>query len=113
MSKPIRVPSLRHHRPSGRAVVTLDGRDYYLGRFGSQESKAEYQRLLPEFLSGGLKTALNAVTLAMAMDCPAVTAMPESLSVPAPGSVVIVTAVNALAGLSEASLKPKSAAVNV
>lgn len=55
MSKPIRVPSLRHHRPSGRAVVTLDGRDYYLGRYGSQESKAEYQRFLAEFLSGGLK----------------------------------------------------------
>ena len=41
--------------PSGRAVVTLNGRDFYLGRYGSQESKAEYQRLLAEFLSGGLQ----------------------------------------------------------
>ena len=56
MSKTLRVPSLRHHRPSGRAVVSLNGKDYYLGRYGSQESKAEYQRLLAEFLSGGLQT---------------------------------------------------------
>src|SRR4051812_27571918 len=55
MSKALRVPSLRHHRPSGRAVVTLDGKDYYLGRYGSQESKAEYQRLLAVFLAGGLQ----------------------------------------------------------
>jgi integrase len=55
MSNAIRVPSLRHHKPSGRAVVTINGRDHYLGRFGSQESKAEYQRLLAESLSGGLR----------------------------------------------------------
>ena len=41
-----RTPSLRHHKPSGQAVVTLDSRDIYLGRFGSPESRAEYDRLL-------------------------------------------------------------------
>jgi len=55
MPQTLRVPSLRRHRPSGRAVVTINGKDYYLGRYGSQESKAEYQRLLAEFLSGGLR----------------------------------------------------------
>lgn len=30
--KSVRVPSYRLHRPSGRAVVTLGGRDHYLGR---------------------------------------------------------------------------------
>jgi integrase len=36
-------------------VVTLNGRDHYLGRHGSQESKAEYKRLLAEYLSGGFR----------------------------------------------------------
>ena len=57
MSKSTRVPSLRRHKPSGRAVVTINGKDYYLGRYGSQEAKAEYQRLLAEYLSGGLRPA--------------------------------------------------------
>ncbi len=44
-------PSYRLHKPSARAVVTLDGRDYYLGPHGSDESKAEYDRLLAEWLA--------------------------------------------------------------
>jgi integrase len=63
MSKNPRVPSLRHHQPSGRAVVTLDGKDFYLGRYGTQESKAEYKRLLAEFLSGGLRAGAVASDL--------------------------------------------------
>jgi hypothetical protein len=27
-----RIPSYREHKPSGQAVVTLNGRDHYLGR---------------------------------------------------------------------------------
>jgi hypothetical protein len=30
----LRTPSYRHHKPSGQAVVTLEGRDIYLGRYG-------------------------------------------------------------------------------
>jgi hypothetical protein len=26
-----RTPSLRHHKPTGQGVVTLDGKDRYLG----------------------------------------------------------------------------------
>ena len=65
MSKPIRVPSLRLHKPSGQAVVTVNGRDYYLGRFGSHESETEYKRLLAEYLSGGLRvgSALSDLTI--------------------------------------------------
>ena len=44
---------------------------------------------------------------------PAVTATPDNVKLPAPGIVVIVTAVSALAGLSLGSVKPKSAAANV
>ena len=50
---------------------------------------------------------------ASAIDWPSVTATPLLVSVPAPGSVVIFTASRLLAGLSLASLKPKSAAVKV
>src|SRR3989442_1497485 len=46
-------------------------------------------------------------------NCPAVTAMPLSLSAPATGSVVIRTAWKPLAGLSWGSVKPKSARANV
>jgi integrase len=33
--------------------VTLDGRDIYLGRYGSPESRAEFDRILAEWLSNG------------------------------------------------------------
>jgi hypothetical protein len=48
-----RTPSYRHHKPSEQAVVTLGGRDVYLGRFGSPESQADYDRLIAEWLSNG------------------------------------------------------------
>ncbi len=48
-----RTPSYRHHKPTGQAVVTLDGRDIYLGKHGSATSKAEYDRLIAEWLSNG------------------------------------------------------------
>jgi integrase len=49
----LRTPSYRLHKPSGQAVVTLDGRDLYLGRHGSAESRAEYDRLISEWLANG------------------------------------------------------------
>jgi integrase len=48
-----RTPSYRLHKPSGQAVVTLGGRDVYLGRHGSPESRAEYDRLTAEWLLQG------------------------------------------------------------
>lgn len=47
------LPSYRLHRPSGQAVVTLNGRDHYLGPHGSPESRAEYDRLLVLYLAHG------------------------------------------------------------
>lgn len=46
-----RVPSYRRHKASGQAVVTLDGRDYYLGAFDSPDSRAEYDRVVGEWLT--------------------------------------------------------------
>jgi integrase len=51
--KQSRTPAYRHHRPSDQAVVTLDGWDHYLGRYGSPASRAEYDRLLGEWLANG------------------------------------------------------------
>jgi len=38
--KACQPPTHRLHRPSGKAVVTLNGADFYLGRHGSPESRA-------------------------------------------------------------------------
>jgi integrase len=46
-------PAYRLHKPSGRAVVTLDGRDFYLGPHGSAESHLEYDRLVAAWLANG------------------------------------------------------------
>lgn len=50
-----RIPTYRLHRATGLAVVTLDGKDHYLGRHGSPESKAEYDRLVADWMSRGRK----------------------------------------------------------
>jgi integrase len=47
--KPGKVPSYCHHRASGRAVVRIDGKDLYLGAYGSPESHEEYERLIAEW----------------------------------------------------------------
>jgi len=48
-----RVPAYCLHRASGQAVVTLNGRDIYLGPHGSPTSHAEYDRLIGEWLAAG------------------------------------------------------------
>jgi hypothetical protein len=40
------LPSYRHHKPSGQAVVTLNGKDYYLGPWGTKTSRDAYDRLV-------------------------------------------------------------------
>jgi hypothetical protein len=52
-ARPSHTPSYRHHKPSGQAVVTLSGRDMYLGRFDSPERRAEHDRLIAEWLANG------------------------------------------------------------
>lgn len=42
-------PAYCRHRASGRAVVRIDGRDHYLGQYGSSDSHAEYERLIAEW----------------------------------------------------------------
>ncbi len=47
------VPRYRKHKATGQAVVTIDGRDNYLGKFGSKSSRLLYDRLIGEWLAAG------------------------------------------------------------
>src|SRR5262249_23440196 len=49
----LRVPSYRLHKPTGLAVVSIGGRDVYLGKHESSESRAEYDRIIAEWLATG------------------------------------------------------------
>jgi len=45
------LPSLQHHKPTGRARVTINGRDHWLGKWGSPEAGLAYDRLIAEYLA--------------------------------------------------------------
>jgi integrase len=45
------IPKYRKHRASGKAVVTLNGRDFYLGPHNTKASRLEYDRLTSEWLA--------------------------------------------------------------
>jgi len=45
------VSSYRLHKPPGRAVVTLNGKDHYLGPWNSPESRGNYDRLISEWVA--------------------------------------------------------------
>jgi len=48
-----RKPSYRLHKASKQAIVTLSGQMYYLGEFGSPESKQRYLQLIGEWDENG------------------------------------------------------------
>jgi hypothetical protein len=47
------VPSYRLHKQSGQAIITLSGKDALLGRHGTKDSRAKYDRLIAEWLANG------------------------------------------------------------
>lgn len=47
------IPKYCLHKASGRAVVRINGDDIYVGVYGSPESKAEYDRLVADWLARG------------------------------------------------------------
>jgi len=59
-----KVPSYCQHKASGRAVVRINGRDHYLGKFGSPESHAEYERLISKWRSTRLSETTEAIASA-------------------------------------------------
>jgi hypothetical protein len=51
------LPKYRHYKPKNLAVVRIDGRDHYLGRYDSPESWEMYHRLLAEQVVKGTVTS--------------------------------------------------------
>lgn len=47
------IPQIGLHKGSGQAVVRLNGKDHYLGAFGSDASRERYDRLIAEWLANG------------------------------------------------------------
>ncbi len=52
-----KVPAYRHQKSRNLAVVRINGKDFYLGRYGTPESKAAYKRLIGEWKAGGCATS--------------------------------------------------------
>jgi len=48
-----RIPKYRHYKPKDLGLVVIDGRQHYLGRYGTAESLAEYNRIVQEWLARG------------------------------------------------------------
>ena len=52
MRMPDYIPKPSLHR-SGQAVLRLNGKDHYLGRYGSAEAQAKYETLIGSWLNSG------------------------------------------------------------
>jgi integrase len=48
-----RIPSYRKHKATGQAVVSIHGKDFYLGKHNTATSRKEYDRLIAEYLVSG------------------------------------------------------------
>ena len=53
MSRPARIPQPCRHKASGQAVVRLNGKDFYLGPYGSEQVRSAYERLISQWLANG------------------------------------------------------------
>jgi integrase len=51
-----KTPPYRLHKTDGRAVVTLDGRDFFLGAHGTPENVEAYNRLIAAWIVNGRRT---------------------------------------------------------
>jgi hypothetical protein len=52
-NRPPKIPSYRLHKPTGQAVVRLNGHDHYLGKHNTEASHEAYCRLIGEWLATG------------------------------------------------------------
>jgi len=62
------TPSYRLHKPSGQAVVTLNGRDHYLGEHGSKVSRIRYDRLIAEWLAHGRRLPSDSASASLLVE---------------------------------------------
>lgn len=55
------VPKYRHQKRSGQAIVTLNGRDFLLGPYGTDASRRQYDQLIAEWLDRGRQPVVTEV----------------------------------------------------
>jgi hypothetical protein len=53
------LPKYCRHKTSGRAFVRIGGKMHYLGKYGSQASRREYDRIIAEFVANGRQAACD------------------------------------------------------
>lgn len=51
MTRKSRIPRLTRHKATGQAVVRLNGKDHYCGRWGSPGAQADYDSLIERWLA--------------------------------------------------------------
>jgi hypothetical protein len=54
-----RIPKYRLYKPTGLAVVRLNGRDIYLGKHGSDQSHEGYEQVIAEWLANRRQLAVR------------------------------------------------------
>ena len=47
------LPKYCHHKSTDRAYVRIKGKTFYLGKYGTQASRREYDRVIAEFVTNG------------------------------------------------------------
>lgn len=57
LCSPERAPRYRLHKGTGQAVVTIDGKDVYLGKYRSASSREAYRRTVAEWMQHGGRLA--------------------------------------------------------
>ena len=63
------LPKYRKHLATGQALVCLSGKVHYLGTYGSEVSKLEYDRLVAEWLQSGRRAVEDAEWVSVASLC--------------------------------------------
>jgi integrase len=57
LCSPKRAPRYRRHKATGQAIVTIDGKDIYLGKHGTAASREAYERTVGEWMQNGGRAA--------------------------------------------------------
>ncbi len=70
---PIRTPKYRLHKGSGQALVQIDTRRIYLGKYGSPQSEENYRRIVAEWLAARRPSTSDRT--------PALSALPSELTI--------------------------------
>jgi integrase len=60
---PKRIPKYTLHKGTGQARVRLDGKSYYLGAFGTAESRERYDALIARYLGNAGNVDVETITI--------------------------------------------------